>query len=418
MTWLDARSARGRFLTLVALRWLPTGLLVPITVLLPLERGLSLAEIGVVFSVQGFVVLALELPTGGLSDSLGRRPVLILSNLVNLVSLGLFFLAESVPAFMAAVALQGVYRALDSGPLEAWYVDATLADDPDAQLERGLSAGSVALSAAIAAGALVSGGLVALDPVPSIDALALPVLAALVLGVINLTALILLVTEVRPARGLRAVATSVRAVPHVIGGGLRLVRASRVLLTLVLVELFWGFGMVTFEILTPIRLAEVVEGTDSAAALMGPVSSAAWLASAAGAASITLLSRRIGVAPTAAAMRLLQGTTVVGMGVLGGSVGVITAFLACYAVHGASNPMHRTLLHRHIEGPNRATVLSIDSMAGQPAFAVGLLALGALAEGTSVTTAMIIGAVALAVAAPLYLPAWRAEKARSAVAAG
>lgn len=418
MTRLDARSARRRFLTLVALRWLPTGLLVPITVLLPLERGLSLAEIGVVFSVQGFVVLALELPTGGLSDSLGRRPVLILSNLVNLLSLGLFFLADSVPAFIAAIALQGVYRALDSGPLEAWYVDATLADDPDAELERGLSAGTVALSAAIGAGALISGGLVALDLFPSIDALALPVLAALVLGVVNLVALILLVTEVRAARGLRAVATSIRTVPRVIGAGLRLVGSSRVLLTLVLVELFWGFGMVTFEVLTPIRLAEVVDGTDRAAALMGPVSSAAWLASAAGAAGVSVLSRRIGVAPTAAAMRLVQGITVVGMGILGGPVGVITAFLACYAVHGASNPMHATLLHRQVHGPHRATVLSMNSMAGQPAFAIGLLALGAIADGTSVTTAMIIGAVARAAAAPLYLPAWRAEKTRSAVAAG
>lgn len=74
MTALDARSARRRYLTLIALRWLPTGLLIPIFVLLPLSRGLSLTEIGLVFSAQGFVVLALELPTGGLSNSLGRRP--------------------------------------------------------------------------------------------------------------------------------------------------------------------------------------------------------------------------------------------------------------------------------------------------------------------------------------------------------
>ena len=66
--------------------------------------------------------------------------------------------------FAAVTLLQGVYRALDSGPLEAWYVDATLAADPDAEIEKGLSAGATVLSVAIAIGALLSGGLVALDP--------------------------------------------------------------------------------------------------------------------------------------------------------------------------------------------------------------------------------------------------------------
>ena len=62
MTTLDARGARRRYLILIGLRWLPTGLLIPVIVLLALSRGLSLTEIGLVFSIQGLVVLALELP--------------------------------------------------------------------------------------------------------------------------------------------------------------------------------------------------------------------------------------------------------------------------------------------------------------------------------------------------------------------
>ena len=69
-------------------------------------------------------------------------------------SLGLLYVADSVAMFAAATLLQGVYRALDSGPLEAWYVDTTLAADPDAGIERGLSAGATVLSVAIALGAL------------------------------------------------------------------------------------------------------------------------------------------------------------------------------------------------------------------------------------------------------------------------
>ena len=412
---LDTRGARWRYLILLALRWLPTGLLIPIFVLLPLSRGLSLTEIGIVFSVQGFVVLALELPTGGLSDSLGRRPVLIVASFVGLLSLGIFFLADSVAMFAAAMFLQGIYRALDSGPLEAWYVDATLAADPDARIESGLGAGTTVLSLAIASGALLSGGLIALDPFPTVETLALPLLVALGLNVVSFVAIVTLMREVRTARGPRAVASSVAAVPGVIRQGLGLLRSSRVLLALILVELFWGFSMVTFESLFPIRLAEVIGDTADAAALMGPVSSGAWFASAAGAAMITLVSRRVGVARSAAFLRVLQGLTIVGMGVLAGPVGVVTAYLACYIAHGASNPMHTTLLHRQVDGPHRTTFLSMNSMISQPAGAIGAIVLAALADGTSVTIAMIVGGILCAVAAPLYIPAWRAEKARGSI---
>ena len=410
MTPLDVPTARRRYLTLLALRWLPTGLLIPIFVLLPLSRGLSLTEIGIVFSVQGFVVLALELPTGGLSDSLGRRPVLILSSLVGLVSLATFFLADSVAMFAAAMFLQGIHRALDSGPLEAWFVDATLAADRDARIESGLGAGSTVLSLAIAAGALLSGGLIALDPFDAIETLALPLLVALALQVVGLIAIVTLMREVRTARGPRAVASSVAAVPGVIRDGLRLLRSSRVLLALIFVELFWGFSMVTFEGLFPVRLADVVGDTDDAAALMGPVASAAWFASAAGAAVIATVSRRVGIARSAASLRILQGLTIVGIGVFAGPIGVVAAYLACYVTHGASNPMHMTLLHRQVDGPHRTTVLSMNSMVSQPAGAIGAIVLAALADGTSVTTAMVVGGIVCAAAAPLYIPAWRRER--------
>jgi hypothetical protein len=153
--------------------------------------------------------------------------------------------------------------------------------------------------------------------------------------------------------------------------------------------------MVTFESLFPIRLSELVGGTDQAAAIMGPVGSAAWFASAAGAAGIIVVSRRIGVARSAALLRVVQGATVVAMGLIAGIVGVIVAYLACYTAHGASNPMHTTLLHRQVDGPHRTTVLSMNSMVGQPPER-SRHRLAALADATSVSTAMVIGGIILA----------------------
>jgi MFS family permease len=398
-------NARRRYLVMHGLRWLPSGLLIPILTLLPLQRGLSLSQLGLVFATQGLVVLVLELPTGGLADAIGRRPVILLASVVSLGALTLLFFADSVATFATAYFLQGIYRALDSGPLESWYVDAALEADPEADIEAGLSSGGVVIGVAIAAGALLSGGLVALDPLPGVNALAVPVLAAFALQAVHFAAGAVLLVERRPARGLGALTRSVREVPSVIAAGAALLRRSRILLALVAVELFWGFGMATFETLLPVRLSEVVGGKDAAATIMGPAGSAAWLVSALGAGLVPLASRRLGVPLTAAVLRVLQGATVVGMALLAGPVGVLGAYLACYTVHGAANPLHQSLLHRQVDGPYRTTVISMNSMVAQPAGALGGMTLGALADATTVPVAMLFGAVVLAAAAPLYLPA-------------
>jgi predicted MFS family arabinose efflux permease len=406
---MTALEARRRFLLLHGVRWLPVGLLIPVLVLLPLERGLTLAQYGSVAAIQGIVVMVLELPTGGLSDAIGRRPVLLLAGLVDLASLAVLTVADSVFLFAVVYLLQGIYRALDSGPLESWYVDQALAADDRADIESALSRSGVVAGVAIAGGALLGGGLVALGPIGRISALTVPVLVSLGWQVLSLTAVATLMTERRSARGVGALVASVRGVPVAIGGAIGLLRRSRIIVALVAVEAFWGFGMVCFEGLMPVRLSEVVGSAERASALMGPAGSAAWLASAVGAALVPLLTRRIGARRTGAALRILQGLAVVGMAVLAGPAGVLTAYLLCYTVHGAANPVHSGLLHRQVEGPYRASLISLNSMVSQPAGALGLVALTALATGVSVTAALLVGAVVLAVAAPLYLVTQRTE---------
>ncbi|GAB7037978.1 MULTISPECIES: MFS transporter [Catenuloplanes] len=395
-----------RYLTLNGLRWLPVGLMIPVTVLLAQERGLSLAQIGLVTAAQGFVVLGLELPTGGLADTLGRRPVLLLAAVINLISLALLVGATSFWMFVLVFALQGVFRALDSGPLDSWYVDAVLAEDPDARFETGLGRAGVVVGCAIGGGALLAGGLVALDPFPAVSALTAPMVAAVALQAVTVAAILLLLREPRTATADRPpVAASLRAVPAVIADATRLLRRSRVLTALVAVELFWAFGMMTFEIFFPVRLAQLVGSADTAGTIMGPAGSVAWLASAAGAALVPLLVRRLGPARSGVTLQLGQALAVVAMGLFAGPAGALGAYLVCYALHGAVNPVFKGLLHRQSDAGNRTTVASLASMAAQPAGAAGSIVLAAIADATSVRTAILAGAIPLAAAALCYLAA-------------
>ncbi len=414
---LTAPEARRVLLLLTLTRWFPVGLTIGVTTLLPLERGLSLGQIGVVLSMQGFVVLGLELPTGGFADALGRRPLLVAATVVGLVSAVLFALAHTFLAFVVAMLLQGVYRALDSGPLEAWYVDTAQADDPDVAVEGGLAKAGTMLGAAIAGGAVLSGGIIAWHPVTALTALENAYWLAVVFIVVNLVATATLLREPVThvdARGMHRALASAKEAPRVVAGGIRLLGVNRVLLALVGVEVFWSVGMIAFETFMPVRLSELVGGEAEAGALMGPVSAAAWGLFAVGSTVAAVAARRIGVTWTAMASRVLQGGFVVVMGLMTGPIGLVTAFFVVYTLHGTAGPVHSTLLHRQAESSNRTTVLSINSMVAGGCYSIGLLVLSHLAEATTTALGIIVAGAFSIIGALFYLPALRQERARTA----
>ena len=124
---LTAQQAERRYIALSGLQWLPIGLVAPVLVLLLRARGLELPVIGALFAVYTVVVILLELPTGSFADVLGRRRTLVISRILSVVSLAGMAIATDVFQFAAVMALAGTARALQSGPLEAWYVDSVRA---------------------------------------------------------------------------------------------------------------------------------------------------------------------------------------------------------------------------------------------------------------------------------------------------
>ena len=318
--------------------------------------------------------------------------------------------------FVVGAALQGVFRALDSGPLEAWYVDTVHVTEPGADVDQTLAAEGTVMGASMAVGAVVSGGLVALGTRCPGRALLLPMVCWAGLNLLYLVGLLVLMKEPRThvdSTGLRRAADSAREAPGVIRDGLSLLRHNRVLLSLVMVELFWTAALVVFETFQPVRLAELVGGEEQAGALMGPVAAVGWGVFALGSALAGISSRRIGVAWTAILARVLNGLGAVTMGLVAGPAALIAAYLFTYGLHGTGGPMHSALLHREAQARNRATVLSMNSMVFFIAFAVVASPLGLLAQATSTQVAMVIAGAFSVLGALLYLPALRAERLRA-----
>lgn len=414
---LSPRAARRVFLTLTTTRWLSIGLIVGIFVLWYLERGLTIGEAAIATSFTGIVVLLLELPTSGFADAFGRRPVYVASAVFGVLASVALLMAHSFVWFVVAAVLTGIFRALDSGPLEAWFVDTIHATDPDAEVDGALAAQGTVLGVTIALGALASGGLIWWHPITSQSALWLPVLCSVVLSVLHLVMVVLLLQEPRAAEhldatGVRQALASAREAPIVVRDGLRLVRSSVVLRGLMLAEVAWSVAMVVFEMFQPVRLAELLGGEEAAGAWMGPVSAGGWAVFAAGSALAGLTSKRLGVSRTAILGRLLNSVGALVMGLVAGPVALVAAYAFTYSMHGFLGPMHAALLHRVAEARNRATILSMNSMTAFAAFSVAMPVLGLLAERTSTSVAMIAAAGVSLAGLVAYLPALRAERER------
>ena len=218
---------------------------------------LSLAQIGVGMAAQGLVMLVLELPSGGLADALGRKPVLIVAGVSASWPSSLLLAVHSVALLAVAFAAQGIFRALDSGPLQAWFVDEALTSIPDVDIEHELSRGDVMICAASRRRRPVGqrhrpdGRRVRHRPArrplrhrssswKSSDWSRLGHVDA---------------TSTAPGRAGQQRAVRWPRSPPCVRSAVEVIRASSLLTALVVAELLWGFGMVAFERFFPSRLA-------------------------------------------------------------------------------------------------------------------------------------------------------------------
>lgn len=413
---LSPAAARRIFYILTVTRWFPVGLVVGIFVLLATGRGLSTAQALTYASISGIVTFALELPTSGFADAFGRKAVYIAAAIVNVLAAFAYVLSYTFWAFVGAATLMGIFRALDSGPLEAWFVDEVHATAPGKDVDQELSRQGTFLGLAIALGSLVGGALIWWHPIASAPAIDLAVWCFAALNLVHLAAVVVLLKEnPRHPVGERRralVVDSVKKAPRVIVEGLKLLGHNTVLLGVMAAEVCWSTGMVAFEALLPLRLEEFLGSQQRAGAMMGPVAAVGWVIFALGTWLAGVLSRRVGVARAAMAGRLLNGAGVIVMSMAIGPASLIAAYLFTYSAHGLNGPPHAALLHREADAGNRATVLSMNSMMAFLAFAAAGPLAGAVADRASIATAMLVVGVVSVAGVGFYLPARRAETAR------
>ncbi|MFJ8043443.1 MFS transporter [Kitasatospora sp. NPDC096147] len=403
---LDARTALRRYATVSALLWFPIGLTIAPLILLLTARGLTLPTITLLMAVYSLTTAVLELPTGGLSDVLGRRVVLAAAGVLSIGALVLQALSTAVWLLVVAMVLTGTVRALFSGSVEAWYVDTVqAAEGPDADLRAGFARAGTVTSVALAAGTLLGGAVpwalgLGSDPGAALTRatdglvlpLSVPMLAAAGVAVFAvlyvLTSLPEPTTDTGTGTGTGTLRAALGSIPATIRDGLRLGGGDRLVRRILLSTAAAGGGIATVELLTPGRAAALTGGSASGAVLYAALACTGFLCSGLGSQLGPFTARLagsgeravlLGLTVSAGGLALLGATTA-----LAGPVALAlgaTGYGLIYLGLGAAGPSESELLHHRIPGESRATVLSAQSLSLQLAGAVTGLTVGRLPAG-------------------------------------
>lgn len=415
------RALTYRYAFLIGLLELAIAVPMPVLVLHMTGRGLDLAIIGLAFTIRAVLVVLLELPTGGLADAIGRRPVALASQLFTAASfLALLFVSGPFLALVYAL-LQGIGAALHSGALDAWYVDELKRAEPDVELQPHLATVNVFQASGMLIGTALGGVLPSLTarldlPYP-LSAFGVALFAGLVLRLIVWLLTYVLMRE--PVKPIGGDAVGLAGVPQILGDAFSLSRSIPQIrwllvaagasgLAMVSIETFWQpIAAFTFGAEAEDSLPYGILGTLSGVALLG------------GSLAVMRWGKRFpgGPAALAAVSTLLRGASLLLFAVMTGSIGLGVTFGLAYFALATSNVPHYALMHDSIPSARRSSMMSVHSLVFFAGIAVASGPLGWLATQSGPRLALGIAGALTVLSSLAYVAVARVLPAPKATAA-
>ncbi len=104
------RHIQRTYYLVTALSWFAAVLPAAVSILFAQSRGFSIFQISLYAAVYALTVAALELPTGGLADTLGRKRTALLAYAFALAASTVLLFAFSLPALLGYALLYGTSR--------------------------------------------------------------------------------------------------------------------------------------------------------------------------------------------------------------------------------------------------------------------------------------------------------------------
>ena len=401
------------------IHWFAVGLFFPIMILFLLDKGLDNLQVGTAVAMFSVALICLELPTGGLSDSIGRKRVYLMSVCVLFVSYAWVILSWDYVTLLLGIFGMGVARALSSGTIDAWFVDEFKRTQPKGDLQKALARANTFIPLGLAFGSLMGGVLPmtlggTLEEMFGVSVYTANILVIMAVLVIQFILTSMLVIEVVNLAHTATVLSGLKSFPIVISSALTYGVKNRIILALMMASLALGFGLTSVEIFWQPQLRDIL-GDAEASWIFGVMAAGYFFAASVGNILITPLCKRLGQSYTAIllGLRLTMGAALVGFAFQGTVPGFAVFFMFILLVNGMSNSPHMTIFNSQVPSERRSTLMSFESFIVQIGGGVGSAFFGYVAETSSIRAVWIIAGGIMLTSSLSYLvllsPKYRAK---------
>jgi MFS family permease len=384
---------------LYRLSWSALG---PTYALFLLSRGLDILHVNLVLAVYLITTCLFEVPTGAVADVFGRKVSFILSCLVRAVAFAMYFFSDTFAEFLVAEFVDAIGTTLATGAFDAWAVDGMRDEGNERPVDRLFSRAMILGQMSAIVGGLGAAQLAERD-------IRLPWLVGTSGFLLCALAGALLMRERRPAAvplsELRAGAYL--SIGSTVRDGLAAVRVMPVMRGLCLLTMLTSFATVpAFQMWQPRFHALAGEGPW----LLGWVWVLLNLALIAGSALVPRVVGRWGRPPALAVAYAWRGLTLGAAAIATTFFPALFGFLLQEIGWGFTEPVLQAWMNEHATSAQRATILSVRSMAFTLGGAAGLVCLGFLANETSIANAWMATACIYMLAVPGYLALGRVAR--------
>jgi MFS family permease len=404
------RAVQRTYFALLLLNTLAASLIWGINTLFLLDAGLSNAQ---AFAANAFFTAGLmlfEIPTGVVADTRGRRASYLLGTLVLIASTLLYLLMWRLSAPFWAWALGSMFIGLGfaffSGAVEAWLVDALAAGGFRGNLESVFAKGEIVEGAAMLTGS-VAGGLIA-----QMTSLGVPyaVRAVLLAGTFVLAFLAMRDLGFTPAPGRHPLHEVKKVLASSIRHGLGNPPVRWVMLQ---APFSMGVSVYGFYAMQPYLLE--LYGDPRAYGIAGLSAAIVGGAQIAGGLLAPHAGRVFRLRTSVLLACLIAATASLALiGLVPGFWAAVSLLVLWGLVFAVIMPVRQAYLNGLIASPQRATVLSFDSLLGSAGGVVIQPVLGKTADAWGYPASYLAGAAIQALAIPFIVLARRTRAASDA----
>lgn len=398
--------------------WLMVGIISPVLTLFFLEKGLNLFQVGIAIGIQSAVVMLLELPTGGLADSIGRKKVYLISLIISFGSALLFLISRGFVAITTGFAFYGVAQALSSGTIDAWFVDEYNTISPKGNLQAALAKAQIFIPAGLGLSALIGGILpmtlgkfTSLIPGLGIYSANLIFKMFLIAAQFIMTSL-LIQEHIHPERKGNFI-DGFKVVPDVLKKSIEYGLKNRVIFMLLLSQLVWGFAFSGLESFWQPQVKNII-GSGMKTWIFGVLNAGYFFAGSIGSMLITPICRWLkdNFGLVLFVSRLLLGIFFFLLAVQANILGFSVFYLTLFIFNGMANSPYLTVFNKSIPEKHRSTLLSLDSLFVKTGVFIGGIVIGYIANRFSISFGWVAGGGILAASSILFLKLPQKQKRR------